>query len=66
MSNIITGLFNNQRDYKKLETDLENSGFSNSDYIVYLNEDVNANYMASVVIKTDSDAEKAQTGFRSE
>ncbi|AJW62137.1 hypothetical protein OZ664_06100 [Elizabethkingia sp. HX WHF] len=63
MSNIITGLFNNQRDYKKLETDLENSGFSNSDYIVYLNEDVNANYMASVVIKTDSEAEKAKLVF---
>jgi hypothetical protein len=51
MSNILAGLFEHHSDYKKLETDLENSGFENSDYIVYLNEEDNHSYIASVSVK---------------
>ncbi|SEM27022.1 hypothetical protein SAMN05421856_102110 [Chryseobacterium taichungense] len=52
MSNILAGLFEPHSDYKKLEADLENSGFGNSDYIVYLNEDNHHSpYIVSVAVK---------------
>ncbi len=36
MSSIITGLFESQRQSKKISQDLENAGFANNDYIIYL------------------------------
>lgn len=52
MSNILAGLFEHQSDYKKLEADLENSGFENSDYIVYLNERSQSSpYFVTVEVK---------------
>ncbi|SFH86328.1 hypothetical protein [Halpernia frigidisoli] len=39
MSTIIIGLFPTQQDAKKLAADLENFGFANEDYIVYINEE---------------------------
>lgn len=38
MTTIIIGLFPTQKDAKKLAQNLENSGFRNEDYIVYLNQ----------------------------
>ncbi|MDR6525824.1 MULTISPECIES: hypothetical protein [Chryseobacterium] len=64
MSNILAGLFEHNSDYKKLENDLENSGFGNSDYIIYLNsEDNHAQYLASVAVKDSSQAESARNIF---
>ncbi len=64
MSNILAGLFEHHSDYKKLETDLENSGFENSDYIVYLdNGQHNAQYLASVAVKDNVQADNAKNIF---
>ncbi|AZA57919.1 hypothetical protein [Chryseobacterium shandongense] len=53
MSNILAGLFEPHSDYKKLEADLEGSGFENSEYIVYLSEDNHHSspYIVSVAVK---------------
>lgn len=54
MVNILAGLFEHQSDYKKLEEDLESSGFGNSDYIVYLNERSQYSpYFVTVEVKDD-------------
>ena len=51
MSHILAGVFGHHSDYKKLESDLENSGFGTSDYIVYLNDGSgNSQYLASVTV----------------
>ncbi|WP_027378491.1 hypothetical protein [Chryseobacterium daeguense] len=64
MSNILAGLFEHHSDYKKLEADLENFGFQNSDYIVYLNDPVhNSKYMASVAVNDHSQADDAKSIF---
>ncbi|CAA7194526.1 hypothetical protein D1631_09590 [Chryseobacterium nematophagum] len=64
MSSILAGVFQHHSDYKKLEADLENSGFGNSDYIVYLNDPIhNSSYMASVVVKDLSEIDKAKNVF---
>ncbi len=38
MASIITGLFSSQNQSKKISEDLENSGFGDSDYIMYLHD----------------------------
>lgn len=64
MTNILAGLFEHHSDYKRLENDLETSGFENSDYIVYLMEGHNhSQYMASVEIKDNDQAETAKNIF---
>lgn len=65
MSNILAGLFEPHSDYKKLESDLENSGFANSDYVIYLNNDAsnNSQYLASVTVKDNSQIENARNIF---
>ncbi|MBB4805219.1 hypothetical protein HNP38_000491 [Chryseobacterium defluvii] len=64
MSNILAGLFGHHSDYKKLETDLESSGFENSDYIVYLDDNHhNSQYLASVAVKDQSQADNARSVF---
>ncbi|MDQ0594587.1 arginyl-tRNA--protein-N-Asp/Glu arginylyltransferase [Chryseobacterium ginsenosidimutans] len=65
MSNILAGLFELNSDYKKLEADLESSGFENSDYIVYLNNGnhKNAQYLASVSVKDNNQADNAKNVF---
>lgn len=65
MSNILAGLFELHSDYKKLESDLENSGFANSDYVIYLNNDDsnNSQYLASVTVKDNSQIEDARNIF---
>ncbi|REC44660.1 hypothetical protein [Chryseobacterium pennipullorum] len=64
MSNILAGLFEHNSDYKKLENDLETSGFLTSDYIIYLsNEHHNSQYLASVAIKDSSQNENARSIF---
>lgn len=64
MSSILTGLFEKHSDYKKLERELEASGFSDSEYIVYLNDDHhNSQYMVSVEIKDKSVTEKTKQIF---
>lgn len=64
MSNILAGLFEHHSDYKKLEDDLENSGFQNSDYIIYINsENHSTQYLASVAVKDSSQIERARSVF---
>lgn len=63
MANVYTGLFNNAHEYKKLERDLEDSGFRDSDYIVYINNDGNAQYVASVSVKNERQSEIAAEVF---
>jgi CRISPR/Cas system-associated exonuclease Cas4 (RecB family) len=64
MSSILAGLFERHSDYKRLENELETSGFENSDYIVYLTEDHHqSQYMASVEIKDNEQAQKAHHVF---
>ncbi|MCU7616155.1 hypothetical protein NZ698_02995 [Chryseobacterium sp. PBS4-4] len=64
MSNILAGLFDRNGDYKRLENELENSGFENSDYIVYLTEDHHhSQFMASVQIKDNDQSQKARDIF---
>lgn len=64
MSSILAGLFERHSDYKRLENELENSGFENADYIVYLTEDHHhSQFMASVEIKDDEQAKKAHDVF---
>ncbi|WP_449387747.1 hypothetical protein [Chryseobacterium lineare] len=62
MSNILAGLFEPHSDYKKLEADLESSGFQNSDYIVYLNDENHSPYMVSVAVK-DHQIDSARNVF---
>ena len=38
MASITTGLFKSQSQSKKISEDLENAGFKNSDYIMYLHD----------------------------
>lgn len=64
MSNILAGLFAHHSDYKKLEADLENSGFENSDYIVYLNNGSDTSqYLASVAVKDNNQTDGARNIF---
>ena len=64
MSHIIAGLFEHRSDYKKLESDLENSGFENEDYMIYLNNDSNnSQYMASVTVKDIDQIDLARNVF---
>lgn len=64
MSNILAGLFEHHSDYKKLEGDLENSGFQNSDYIIYLNSETNnSQFLASVAVKDGNQADTARNIF---
>lgn len=64
MSNILAGLFEHHSDYKKLEADLENSGFGNSDYIVYIDDGHhNSQYLASVAVKDSIQIDNAQNIF---
>lgn len=64
MSHILAGLFERNGDYKRLENELENSGFQNSDYIVYLTEDHNhPQFLASVQIKNNDQSQKARDIF---
>lgn len=64
MTKILTGVFERHSDYKRLENELETSGFENSDYIVYLTEERNnSQYMASVEIKDNEQAETAKNIF---
>ncbi|WP_336960037.1 hypothetical protein [Chryseobacterium contaminans] len=65
MSNILAGLFEHHSDYKKLESDLENSGIPSSDYIVYLNSEAgnDSQYLASVAVKDSSQADSARSIF---
>lgn len=64
MSNILAGLFEHHSDYKKLESDLENSGIPNSDYIVYLNSEANSpQYLASVAVKDANQTDSVRNIF---
>ncbi|MBP2616235.1 hypothetical protein [Chryseobacterium jejuense] len=64
MSNILAGLFEHHSDYKKLESDLENSGIPISDYIVYLNSEAsNAQYLVSVAVKDNGQVDSARSIF---
>ncbi|WP_378104032.1 hypothetical protein [Chryseobacterium sp. sg2396] len=65
MSNLLAGLFGYHSDYKKLEADLEGSGFENSDYIVYLNgEDNHSQYLVTIAAKSNEQIEQIQDIFR--
>lgn len=64
MSNILAGLFEHRSDYKKLEADLEKSGFQSSDYIVYLNDSLDQSlYLVSVAVKDINQTDIAKTIF---
>ncbi|WP_294249862.1 hypothetical protein [uncultured Chryseobacterium sp.] len=65
MSNVLAGIFNYGNDYKNLEADLEQSGFDNSDYIVYLNEGSHAPQLVSVAVRDAAQAEHAGSIFSS-
>lgn len=65
MSKILSGVFQSQNDYKKLETDLESSGFGNSDYIVYVNDSPNNHqYLASVAVHDNNQVDHAKNIFK--
>lgn len=65
MPNILVGIFERHGDYKRLENELESSGFENSDYIVYLMEDhQNSQYMASVEIRDHEKESIAKSIFQ--
>ncbi|MEJ5051569.1 hypothetical protein WH221_17205 [Chryseobacterium culicis] len=64
MSHILAGVFGHHSDYKKLESDLENSGFGTSDYIVYLNDGSgNSQYLASVTVNDLNQIDLARNVF---
>lgn len=64
MSSILAGLFGTQSDYKKLELEVENLGFLDSEYIVYLSDDHhNSQYLASVEIKNKDITDKLRQIF---
>lgn len=64
MSNILAGLFGHHSDYKKIEADLENSGFKDSEYIVYLHDDeLHSQYLVSVVVKDEHQTDSASGIF---
>lgn len=65
MSNILTGVFTHESDYKKLEADLEQSGFDNSDYIVYLLDDSHSPRLVSVAVHDAVRTELAGSIFSS-
>ncbi|WP_124642441.1 MULTISPECIES: hypothetical protein [Amniculibacterium] len=55
MKNLVAGCFNISHDYKHLESSLLDSGISNEDFTIYLNNE-NEHYLASV--KVNNEAEK--------
>jgi len=64
MSSILAGLFGTQSDYKKLELEVEDLGFLDSEYIVYLSDDHhNSQYLASVEIKNKDLTDKVRQIF---
>lgn len=52
MTDILVGIFQHSSDYKKLETEIEIFGKTESDYIVYLNNHDNGQYMATVQVNS--------------
>lgn len=63
MASIYTGLFSISHEHKKLERDLEDSGFSDSDYVVFLNNNGTSQYVASVSVKDQSQTQLASKIF---
>lgn len=64
MSNILAGLFGHHSDYKKIEANLENSGFTDSEYIVYLHDDeLHSQYLISVAVKDYHQTDNASSIF---
>lgn len=63
MSSILTGVFSNNNHYKNLEKDLEASGISNSEYIVYLNNNNEDHFLTSVQVTDNQHAEEVQQLF---
>lgn len=64
MSSILAGIFAKHSDYKKLESELEASGFMDSEYIVYLtDEHHNSQYLVSVEIKNRDLTDKTRQIF---
>lgn len=64
MSSILAGLFGANSDYKKLEKEIENAGFLDSEYIVYLSDDHhNSQYLTSVEIKSRDMTDKLRRIF---
>lgn len=63
MSSILTGIFENENNYKNFEKDLENSGIPKSQYIVYLNDNNKSAFAASVQVSDDAEAERASEIF---
>lgn len=65
MSSILAGIFELHSDYKRLEQELENFGFKDSDYIVYLTDNHHhSKYMASVEVKDSEQSKAAQNIFQ--
>ncbi|WP_326983054.1 hypothetical protein VUJ46_00470 [Chryseobacterium sp. MYb264] len=64
MSKILAGLFDSNNDYKKLEADLENSGFADSEYIIYIDDSHSSSkYLASVAVKDSDQGDRAHGVF---
>lgn len=64
MSSILAGIFAKHSDYKKLEQELEASGFLDSEYIVYLSDEHhNSQYLVSVEIKNKDFTDKTRQIF---
>ncbi|QCX53782.1 hypothetical protein [Elizabethkingia sp. JS20170427COW] len=67
MPGIFVGIFKFQTDHKILGELLEQSGFANDDYIVYLNRDeTHTYYMTSVKISNDQQLELAKGIFENQ
>ncbi|WP_312324324.1 hypothetical protein [Soonwooa sp.] len=60
MGNIIVGLMSQQNDYQNLRFELEESGFRDSDYIIYLNNGENDSFWASISANNDQQKNKGE------
>lgn len=64
MGNIIVGLMTQQNDYQNLIKELEQSGFEDSDYIIYHNESgENNTFLASIAANNEHQKQKAEDIF---
>lgn len=60
MGNIIVGLMSQQNDFQNLKNTLEQSGFGDSDYIIYKNNEGRDNFWASFAADNDTQKSKGE------
>lgn len=63
MANIVAGYFDKSIDRKKVEDAIENNGFSESEYIVYVNDNAES-YLVSIFTDSEDKKNKANSIFK--